>query len=73
MKRNNVAKKIEKEADFYGSMDGASKFVKGDAIVGIVIVLINIIFGFIIGMVQMGMSFSEAASTYTLLTVGDGS
>ncbi|GAK10939.1 LOW QUALITY PROTEIN: flagellar biosynthesis protein FlhA [Geomicrobium sp. JCM 19039] len=65
--------KIEKEADFYGSMDGASKFVKGDAIVGIVIVLINIIFGFIIGMVQMGMSFSEAASTYTLLTVGDGS
>ncbi|MFB4158721.1 flagellar biosynthesis protein FlhA [Geomicrobium sp. JSM 1781026] len=64
--------KIEKEADFYGSMDGASKFVKGDAIVGIVIVLINIIFGFIIGMVQMGMSFSEAASTYTLLTVGDG-
>ncbi|GAK00339.1 LOW QUALITY PROTEIN: flagellar biosynthesis protein FlhA [Geomicrobium sp. JCM 19055] len=64
--------KIEKEADFYGSMDGASKFVKGDAIVGIVIVLINIIFGFIIGMAQMGMSFQEAASTYTLLTVGDG-
>ncbi|GAK07543.1 LOW QUALITY PROTEIN: flagellar biosynthesis protein FlhA [Geomicrobium sp. JCM 19038] len=64
--------KIEKEADFYGSMDGASKFVKGDAIVVIVIVLINIIFGFIIGMAQMGMSFQEAASTYTLLTVGDG-
>lgn len=64
--------KIEEEADFYGSMDGASKFVKGDAIAGIVIVLVNIIFGFIIGMLQHGMSFAEAAATYTLLTVGDG-
>lgn len=63
---------IEKEADFYGAMDGASKFVKGDAIAGIVIVLVNIIFGMIIGMVQMDMSASEAANTYTLLTVGDG-
>lgn len=65
-------KKIENEADFYGAMDGASKFVKGDAIAGIIIVLINIIFGLIIGMVQMGMSFSEAIDTYMRLTVGDG-
>ena len=64
--------KIEKEADFYGSMDGASKFVKGDAIAGIVIVLINIIFGLIIGMVQMDMSFQEAINTFMRLTVGDG-
>ncbi|UTR10850.1 flagellar biosynthesis protein FlhA [Evansella sp. LMS18] len=65
-------KKIEQEADFYGSMDGASKFVKGDAIAGIVIVLINIIFGFVIGMAQEGLSLGEAAGKYTLLTVGDG-
>ncbi|SFK27156.1 flagellar biosynthesis protein FlhA [Halobacillus dabanensis] len=64
--------KIENEADFYGAMDGASKFVKGDAIAGIIIVLINIIFGLIIGMVQMGMSFPEAIDTYMRLTVGDG-
>ncbi len=64
--------KIENEADFYGAMDGASKFVKGDAIAGIIIVLINIIFGLIIGMVQMDMSFQEAISTYMQLTVGDG-
>ncbi|WP_088105669.1 flagellar biosynthesis protein FlhA [Halalkalibacter urbisdiaboli] len=64
--------KIEKEADFYGAMDGASKFVKGDAIAGIVIVIINMIFGLVIGMMQMGMDLSNAASTYTLLTVGDG-
>ncbi|ELK44759.1 flagellar biosynthesis protein FlhA [Halobacillus sp. BAB-2008] len=64
--------KIEQEADFYGAMDGASKFVKGDAIAGIIIVLINIIFGLIIGMVQMGMSFNEAIDTYMRLTVGDG-
>ncbi|KHE71974.1 flagellar biosynthesis protein FlhA, partial [Halobacillus sp. BBL2006] len=64
--------KIEHEADFYGAMDGASKFVKGDAIAGIIIVLINIIFGLIIGMVQMGMSFPEAIDTYMRLTVGDG-
>ncbi|GAE24271.1 flagellar biosynthesis protein FlhA [Halalkalibacter wakoensis JCM 9140] len=64
--------KIEREADFYGSMDGASKFVKGDAIAGIVIVIINLLFGLIIGMTQMGMDLSTSASTYTLLTVGDG-
>ncbi|MGP4072232.1 flagellar biosynthesis protein FlhA [Piscibacillus sp. B03] len=64
--------KIENEADFYGAMDGASKFVKGDAIAGIVIVLVNIIFGFIIGMTQMGLSFGETVNVFTRLTVGDG-
>ncbi|MFD2925540.1 flagellar biosynthesis protein FlhA [Halobacillus naozhouensis] len=63
---------IENESDFYGAMDGASKFVKGDAIAGIIIVLINIVFGFIIGMVQMGMPFGEAIDVYMRLTVGDG-
>ncbi len=63
---------ITKEADFYGAMDGASKFVRGDAIAGIIITLINIIGGFIIGALQRGMSMTEALSTYTLLTVGDG-
>ena len=65
-------KKIEDEADFYGSMDGASKFVKGDAIAGIVIVIINMIFGLVIGMVQEGLPVDEATNKYTLLTVGDG-
>ncbi|WP_010093405.1 flagellar biosynthesis protein FlhA [Ornithinibacillus scapharcae] len=65
-------KKVENEADFHGSMDGASKFVKGDAIAGIIIVLINIIFGLIIGLTQMGFSFGEAIDTYMRLTVGDG-
>ncbi|QCJ42406.1 flagellar biosynthesis protein FlhA [Bacillus sp. S3] len=65
-------RKIEQEADFYGAMDGASKFVKGDAIAGIVILLINVIGGFIIGMVIHGMGFAESASTFTLLSVGDG-
>ena len=55
--------KIQREADFYGAMDGASKFVKGDAIAGIVITLINILFGIIIGMLQMGMSITEACQT----------
>ncbi|HWO77972.1 MAG TPA: flagellar biosynthesis protein FlhA [Bacillus sp. (in: firmicutes)] len=64
--------KISREADFYGAMDGASKFVKGDAIAGIIIVLINLIFGIIIGIVQMGLPFGEAARTFSLLTVGDG-
>ncbi len=64
--------KIEQEADFYGAMDGASKFVKGDAIAGIVILLINVIGGFIIGMAIHGMGFAESASTFTLLSVGDG-
>lgn len=64
--------KIEREADFYGAMDGASKFVKGDAIASIIILLINLIGGFIIGMTIHGMSFDEALSTYSLLTMGDG-
>ena len=64
--------KVSREADFYGSMDGASKFVKGDAIAGIIIVLINLIFGIIIGMMQQGMSLADAASHFSLLTVGDG-
>jgi flagellar biosynthesis protein FlhA len=63
---------IEREADFYGAMDGASKFVKGDAIAGIIIVLINMLFGVIIGMVQMGFSFGESAEMFTRMTVGDG-
>jgi flagellar biosynthesis protein FlhA len=65
-------RKIEKEADFYGAMDGASKFVKGDAIAGIIILIINLIGGLIIGMTQAGMSFSEASSTFSVLTIGDG-
>ncbi|MCH1623767.1 flagellar biosynthesis protein FlhA [Fredinandcohnia quinoae] len=64
--------KVGREADFYGAMDGASKFVKGDAIAGIIIVLINLIFGFIIGMTQQGLGLQEALSKFTLLTVGDG-
>ncbi|GJM75573.1 flagellar biosynthesis protein FlhA [Paenibacillus macerans] len=64
--------KIEREADFYGAMDGASKFVKGDAIASIVILLINLIGGFIIGMSIHGMPFGEALSTYSILTIGDG-
>jgi len=63
---------VTKEADFYGSMDGASKFVKGDAIAGILILVINILGGFVIGMVQHGLTFSEAIEIYTLLTIGDG-
>ncbi|SON50186.1 flagellar biosynthesis protein FlhA [Vibrio tapetis] len=63
---------VTKEADFYGSMDGASKFVKGDAIAGILILFINIIGGFAIGMVQYDLSFRDAIEIYTLLTIGDG-
>ncbi|KXZ39785.1 flagellar biosynthesis protein FlhA [Alkalithermobacter thermoalcaliphilus JW-YL-7 = DSM 7308] len=65
-------KKIQMEADFYGAMDGASKFVKGDAIAGIIIALINIAAGLVVGMVFQGMPLQEAISRYTLLTVGDG-
>jgi flagellar biosynthesis protein FlhA len=65
-------KEIEGEADFYGAMDGATKFVRGDAIAGIVITLVNIIFGLIIGMVMLELDFAEAASIYTQLTIGDG-
>lgn len=64
--------KIEEEADFYGAMDGASKFVRGDAIAGIIITAINIIVGLGVGVVQHDMSFADAAQIYTLLTVGDG-
>jgi flagellar biosynthesis protein FlhA len=63
---------IAAEADFFGAMDGASKFVKGDAIAGIIITLINIGAGFIIGVMQKGMPMAEAAANYTILTVGDG-
>jgi flagellar biosynthesis protein FlhA len=65
-------KELEKEASFYGAMDGASKFVKGDAIAGIIILLIDIIAGWIVGVVQMGMDWQAALSTFTLLTIGDG-
>jgi flagellar biosynthesis protein FlhA len=64
--------KIEKEADFYGAMDGASKFVKGDAIAGIIILIINLLGGLIIGVTMMGKSVTEAAQTYSILTIGDG-
>ncbi|KGM96627.1 flagellar biosynthesis protein FlhA [Clostridium botulinum] len=64
--------KIQEEASFYGAMDGASKFVKGDAIAGIIITIINVIAGIIIGVVQKGMPASEAATTYVQLTIGDG-
>ncbi|TGV14244.1 flagellar biosynthesis protein FlhA, partial [Mesorhizobium sp. M00.F.Ca.ET.186.01.1.1] len=64
-------KKIENEADFYGAMDGASKFVKGDAIAGIIIFIVNIIGGFIIGMLVHGFSFQESASRFTTMSVGD--
>ncbi len=64
--------RITREADFYGSMDGASKFVKGDAIAGLVIVAINLIGGIAIGTMQNGLSPGDAVSTYSLLTVGDG-
>lgn len=63
---------LEKEASFYGAMDGASKFVKGDAIAGILILLINIIAGLIVGVAQMGMGWGEAMQRFTLLTIGDG-
>jgi len=65
-------KELEKEAAFYGAMDGASKFVKGDAIAGIIILLIDIIAGWIVGVAQMGMTWNDALSTFTLLTIGDG-
>jgi flagellar biosynthesis protein FlhA len=63
---------LQREADFFGSMDGASKFVRGDAIAGIIIIIINIVGGLTIGLVQMNMSAEEALHIYTLLTVGDG-
>lgn len=63
---------IAQEADFYGSMDGASKFVRGDAIAGVIITIINILGGLVIGIVQHDLDFATAAQTYTLLTIGDG-
>ncbi|MFZ3358499.1 MAG: FHIPEP family type III secretion protein, partial [Xanthobacteraceae bacterium] len=65
-------KNLEDESGFYGAMDGASKFVRGDAIAGLLVVMINVIGGMIIGIVQQGLSFVDAAHDYTLLTVGDG-
>ncbi|KAA0076979.1 flagellar biosynthesis protein FlhA [Tardiphaga sp. P9-11] len=65
-------KDLEDESGFFGAMDGASKFVRGDAIAGLLVVFINIIGGIIIGVAQQGLSFAEAGRTYTLLTVGDG-
>ncbi|WP_221030044.1 flagellar biosynthesis protein FlhA [Actomonas aquatica] len=64
--------KVQKEADFYGAMDGASKFVRGDAIAGILITLVNIIGGFAIGALQMDLSLAESAQKFTLLSIGDG-
>src|SRR5450432_3306014 len=65
-------KALEDESGFFGAMDGASKFVRGDAVAGLLVVFINIVGGIIIGVAQQGLSFSEAARSYTLLTVGDG-
>jgi flagellar biosynthesis protein FlhA len=65
-------REIEREADFYGAMDGASKFVKGDAIAGILIIVINLVGGFIIGATQKGFSWQQSIQTYSLLTIGDG-
>ncbi len=64
--------KIEQEADFYGAMDGASKFVRGDAIAGIIITLVNLVGGLVIGTLSQGLSLADAAQFYTILTVGDG-
>jgi flagellar biosynthesis protein FlhA len=63
---------VAQEADFYGSMDGASKFVRGDAIAGLLIMIINIIGGLVVGMLQHGLDFQTASTTYTLLAIGDG-
>ena len=64
--------KVSNEADFYGAMDGATKFVKGDAIAGIIIVIINLLVGMVVGIVQMGLAFDEAAMLFSRLTIGDG-
>src|SRR5260370_10187377 len=68
----NRRRKVEQEADFYGAMDGASKFVRGDAIAAILITLINVLCGFAIGIMQKGMTVSEALQRFTLLSIGDG-
>jgi len=63
---------VSREAEYYGAMDGANKFVRGDAVAAIIITLVNIISGFAIGVVQHHMDAAQAAATYTLLTIGDG-
>src|ERR1700677_1192005 len=65
-------KDIQRSADFYGAMDGASKFVRGDAVAALIIVFVNIIGGFVIGIVQQGLSLAQSLQTYTLLTIGEG-
>src|SRR6185295_15341343 len=65
-------KEIEAEADFYGAMDGASKFVRGDAIAGIIITVVNIVGGLLVGVLQKNLDLSTAAKNYTMLTIGDG-
>src|SRR5690606_12598757 len=65
-------RELEEESSFFGSMDGASKFVRGDAIAGLIITFINLVGGMLIGVAQQGMPFSEAAHVYTILSVGDG-
>lgn len=72
MEAKKRREKVSQEADFYGAMDGASKFVKGDAIAGIIITIINIIGGLVIGILVHGMPFGEAAELFTLLSIGDG-
>lgn len=72
MEAKNRREKVSQEADFYGAMDGASKFVKGDAIAGIIITIINIIGGLLIGVMVHGLPVGEAASLFTLLSIGDG-
>lgn len=63
---------VTQEADFYGSMDGASKFVRGDAVAGLMIMALNVVGGLLVGVIQHGMPVGQAAETYTLLTIGDG-
>ena len=65
-------KTLENESGFFGTIDGASKFVRGDAIAGLLVLLINVIGGMVIGMMQQGLSFSETGHAYTLLSIGDG-
>lgn len=65
-------KELDLEIEFYGNMDGASKFIKGDVIAGVILIIVNIVFGFILGMLVHGMEMSEAALFYTILTIGDG-
>lgn len=71
-RRQGKEENVQREADFYGAMDGATKFVKGDAIASIITTILNIIGGLIIGIVIRGEDFSSALETYTILTIGDG-